>query len=41
MQQDTDSTKQQDLEFYKDVRFWLIIAMLAAFLAFIFVKYPA
>lgn len=40
MQQDTDRTKENGLEFYKDMRFWLIIAMLAAFLTFIFVRYP-
>lgn len=27
--------------FYQDMRFWLIILMLAAFLAFIFIQYPA
>ena len=40
MQHDTDRTKENGLEFYKDMRFWLIIAMLAAFLIFIFVRYP-
>ena len=27
--------------FYQDMRFWLIILMLIAFLAFIFIQYPA
>ncbi len=27
--------------FYQDMRFWLIILMLVAFLAFIFIQYPA
>jgi len=40
MQHDTDRTKENGLEFYKDMRFWLIIAMLAAFLTFIFIRYP-
>lgn len=33
-------TDQETQIFYKDMRFWLILVMLAAFLVFILVRYP-
>ena len=35
-----NGTQEKGHEFYKDMRFWLIIAMLSAFLVFILVRYP-
>ncbi len=33
-------SEKKTVAFYKDMRFWLVLLMLAVFLAFILVSYP-
>ena len=40
MTHNTKTTEGQGKAFYKDMRFWLIIVMLSAFLVFILVRFP-
>lgn len=40
MRQDWNSPEKDSPVFYRDMRFWLILAMLSAFLVFILIQYP-
>ena len=40
MQNNSGESEGQSREFYRDMRFWLILFMLSAFLVFTLIRYP-
>jgi hypothetical protein len=40
MKRNTDTTEDKHASFYSDMRFWIIVAMITAFLAFTLIRYP-